>query len=351
MQSELNKYILSEQSSIKEALERINGLTTPPRTLFAAGIDNVISGSLTDGDIRRGLLAGVSLQDPVTKVMHRRFMRLIKGCEDPECLRAARRMDITVLPVLDAKGRMTDLIDLQHTRCLLPMDAVLMAGGRGERLRPLTDHTPKPLLPVGGKPIIDYNVEALRQCGIKNIYATVNYLHEQLETHFAERGDTFPVTCVVESKPLGTFGSIGLLKSALTHSNILVMNSDLLTTIDFEKMYEHHEAGQAALTMAVTTYGVSVPYAIVRTEGDKVLSFEEKPTYNYFANAGIYIVRRELLQELSGADYVDATDFIDSLLAAGEKVSYFPIDGTWIDIGSPDDYAMANRKMSVSGCV
>lgn len=341
------KYILNENACIKDALECINSLTGTLRTLFVADAEGVIRGSLTDGDIRRGLIAGVTLDAPVCKVMHRHFMYLTAQEEAPETIRSARHMGINLLPVLDKEGHMTDLMDLQQTHCILPMDAVLMAGGRGERLRPLTDSVPKPLLPVAGKPIIDYNVEALHRCGIKNIFATVNYLHEQIEEHFSKRNDDTPVRCILEPKALGTLGSIGLIKS-FRHANVLVMNSDLLTTIDIEKMYEHHQASQAALTMAVTTYGVSVPYAIVRTQDDRVTSFEEKPTYNYFANAGIYIIRTDYLASVSGHERVDATDFIDSLLAQGLKVSYFPIEGTWIDIGSPDDYRMANRKSGLN---
>ena len=129
-----------------------------------------------------------------------------------------------------------------------------------------------------------------------------------------------------EDRPLGTFGSVGLIKD-LKHDNVLVMNSDLLTTLNFEKMYEHHISSQAALTMAVVPYTVSVPYAILRTEQDRVLGFEEKPTYNYFANAGVYILHRHLLKDIDGSTRIDATDFIDTLLSQGLKVGYFPIDG------------------------
>lgn len=343
MKREFNKYILNENACIKDALECINSLTGSMRTLFVSDNNGKIVGSLTDGDIRRGLIAGMSLEAPVSDVMHRQFIYLKKNTDSANTMRSARANGINVLPVVDDEGLMVDLIDMQQTLCMLPLDAVLMAGGRGERLRPLTDSTPKPLLPVAGKPIIDYNVDALHRYGIKNIFVTVNYLHEQIESHFANRADDTPITCVTEPMALGTLGSIGLIKD-FSHSNVLVMNSDLLTTLDFEKMYEHHETSGAALTMAVTTYGVSVPYAIVRTQDDRITGFEEKPTYNYFANAGIYIIRTEHLKSVSGHKRLDATDFIDYLLSQGEKVSYFPIDGTWIDIGSPDDYRLANQK-------
>lgn len=346
MHSRFEPSVIPSRATVKQALERINSLKGIPLTLFVTAPDGALCGTLTDGDIRRGLLAGASLDDEVTAVMHRDYRFLPQDGETALRFRQAREAGIEVMPVLGPDRHILDIVDLRHTHALLPLDAVLMAGGRGERLRPLTETVPKPLLPVGGKPIIDHNVEALQRCGISNIHVTVNYLHEQLERHFAERRDPTPVRCTLEPAPLGTFGSIGLVEG-LTHDNVLVMNSDLLTTIDFEKLYERHLESGAALTMAVTTYTVSVPYAIVHTEGDRVESFREKPTYNFFANAGIYIVRREMLATVTGRERVDATDFIDSLLARGLKVAYFPIDGTWIDIGSPDDYAMACSKMDM----
>lgn len=340
--------LIRATQTITQALERINSLQGVPLTLFVVEADGTLAGTLTDGDIRRGLLRGTSLQNPVSQIMHREYRYLRRGDEEgTRSFKQARELNLAVLPVLDDTGHILDVIDLSCTSAILPLDAVLMAGGRGERLRPLTDSVPKPLLPVGGKPIIDYNVQALRRCGINNIFVTVNYLRTQIEEHFSRDKEYAAVKCVAEPLPLGTFGSIGLVEG-LTHKNVLVMNSDLLTSINFEKMYEHHLQTEAALTMAVTTYTVSVPYAIVRTQADRVESFREKPTYNFFANAGIYIVGRELLSTVTGKERVDATDFIDSLLAKGLKVTYFPIDGTWIDIGSPDDYAMACKKMDAN---
>ncbi|MCM1005968.1 MAG: nucleotidyltransferase family protein [Prevotella sp.] len=345
MNTRFEPILINEKSSVKEALKRINSLRGLPLTLFVTDDEGTLVGTLTDGDIRRGLLAEALLSDSVAKVMYKQFRFLRRGDEDAaRHFRKARELNLSVLPVIDDCGKILDVIDLRHTSAMLPLDAVLMAGGRGERLRPLTENVPKPLLPVGGKPIIDYNVEALRRCGISNIFVTVNYLHSQIEDHFANSEDFNTVKCVLEPAPLGTFGSIGLV-NGLKHRNVLVMNSDLLTSINFEEMYEHHLNTEAALTMAVTSYTVSVPYAIVRTHADRVESFQEKPTYNFFANAGIYIVNRDLLASVTGKERVDATDFIDSLLAAGQKVAYFPINGTWIDIGSPDDYAMACSKM------
>lgn len=346
MDHRFEQTLIPDTYTVKQALLQMDSLKGVPRTLFVIDSSQTIVGSLTDGDIRRGLLAGTLLTSPLSQVMHRDFMFISpEGSDTDAKLKKAADLDIRVLPILDGDRHLLDIIDLQHTTALLPIDAVLMAGGRGERLRPLTDTVPKPLLPVGGKPIIDHNIEALRRCGVSNIVVTVNYLHTLIEDHFRLSPTLHNVQCVLEPKPLGTFGSIGLVDT-LSKPNVLVMNSDLLTSINFADMYRHHIQSEADLTMAVTTYTVSVPYAIVQTIGDSVQSFQEKPTYNFFANAGIYIVKRSLLNAVSGQTRIDATDFIDSLLADRRKVSYFPIDGTWIDIGSPDDYAMACSKFN-----
>lgn len=329
-------------STVRQALEHICSLGPgAPLTLFATDGEGRLLGTLTDGDIRRGLLAGATLATSVAEVMNRAFRALRPGADTLGTFTAARDLGIKLLPRLDGDGRVAEIVDMRRTDSLLPLDAVIMAGGRGERLRPLTLTTPKPLLPIGGTPIIDRNVAALRRSGITNIFVTVNYLHELIEEHFAPQGDS--IKCVLEDKPLGTFGSIGLC-GPFRHDNVLVMNADLLTTLCFEKMYRHHIRSGAALTMAVIPYSVSVPYAILRTEGDRVLSFEEKPTYTHYANAGIYMVRTPLLCSITGRERVDATDFIQSLIDAGRKVAFFPIDGTWIDIGSPQDYRLANDR-------
>lgn len=345
--TEYTACLIPENATVRDALARICSLSGLPLTLFITSTTGRLLGTLTDGDIRRGLLAGATLQTPAAEVMNTGFRALHSGADNLDAFSAARALGLELLPVLDAEGRIEQILDLRHVTSQLPVDAVVMAGGRGERLRPLTLTTPKPLLPVGDVPIIDRNIHALLSAGISSIFVTVNYLHEQIEAHLAPQPAHATVTCVRETQPLGTFGSIGLIKQCppgLTKPDTLVMNADLLTTLSFEKMYRHHRDTGSALTMAVIPYTVAVPYAILQTEGERILSFEEKPTYTYYANAGIYMVQTPLLQRITGRERVDATDFTAALIAEGRKVTYFPIDGTWIDIGSPQDYRLANEK-------
>ena len=341
----MNQHIISESSTIIEALERLNNLSGHAvMTLFVTNEKNVMTGTLTDGDIRRGLIAGVQPSESVSKVMRRKF-RALSGDEiNVEQLRSYRNHGVKLLPLLNSNGNITEIIDTTVTPTRLPVSAIMMAGGKGERLRPLTLTTPKPLLEIGGKAIIDYNVEALARCGVTNISVTVNYLAEKIIDHFSEPVAGVCVKCVRENMPLGTIGSAALVDLPQTGDTI-VMNSDLLTTISFEDMYIRHSEEQADITIAAIPYNVSVPYAILNTQGACVTSLEEKPSYAYYANAGIYIISNKLLHNLSPDQRTDATDLIEQAIAQNLKVVYFPISGMWIDVGSPADFQHASELM------
>lgn len=341
------KYMISAEASLLAAMERINRLSDDSLTLFVEPSpgSGLIAGSLTDGDIRRALISGASLTDTVDSAMRRDYMALRPDDDALRVFARARSRGVRMLPRLDSDGRLAEVIDLATRKNLLPLDAVLMAGGRGERLRPLTLETPKPLLRIGGKPIIDYNVEELEANGIENIFVTVNYLKEQLIEHFAQRRGSARVSCVEEPCRLGTMGSLALVEG-LSHDNLLVMNSDVLTGLSFADMLRHHLDSDADLTMATIGYNVAVPFAILDIDGDRVTGMKEKPSYNYSANAGVYMMKRSLVSRIVPGKYLDAPDFILSLIADGLKVSHFPIRGTWIDIGSPADFKYADELMS-----
>ena len=340
----LNRHRISCSASVRDALLLINGLSGSSMTLFAVDDSGIMRGTVTDGDIRRALIGGVTMEDSVERVMHEEFLHVGPGDNLPLAIAEGRRRHIDLLPVVD-KGRITDILDLRTLKTSLPIDAVMMAGGRGERLRPLTEKTPKPLLPIGGKAIIDYNVDELEACGVERIFVTVNYLAEKIEEHFRGRRGRAKVECVREPSRLGTIGSLSLV-DGLTKDNVLLMNSDLLTTLDFEGMYLHHVRSGAGITMAAVSWNVSVPYALMTLEEGLVKGLEEKPTFNYFANAGVYLIRRELLSRIPRGGYLDAPDFISAFIADGGEVGCYPIEGTWIDIGSPNDYRYADELMA-----
>ncbi|MCH5215300.1 MAG: NTP transferase domain-containing protein [Muribaculaceae bacterium] len=333
-------YLLPLSSTVIDALKLLNELSGTSTTIFVVNANNCVVGTITDGDLRRSLVNGVSLLDGVDKVMHQDFTAFKNGKIDIATIRIARNKGIRIVPLLNEKGELTAVIDFNRLKSILPIDAVLMAGGKGERLRPLTLETPKPLLKIDNKCIIDYNIETLTQYGISNIHVTTNYLSQQIENHFSTPIATIHVKCVKEPKRLGTIGSTKLI-SDWQHSDILVMNADLLTSINLEEFYLCHSQSNAMLTVASFPYTVSVPYAILQDEDGNVTGLTEKPTYNYFANAGIYLLKRECLNYIPDDEYFDATDLIETLLNHRCKVKRFTINGTWIDIGSPDDFRQA----------
>lgn len=340
----MNQYVIKENATLLEALHQLNLLSGKQMVLLVTNECDVMTGTLTDGDVRRALLGGVSLDAQVKEAMHRNFKAIKTKDVDVVMMRNCRINGVGILPHLNDDGTIKTVYDLTKTKAVLPLSAILMAGGKGERLRPLTLNTPKPLLEIGGKAIIDYNIEALASVGITDITVTTRYLADQIHEHFSTPVAGVNVKCVTETLPLGTIGAASLV-SRSEEGNTLVMNSDLLTTISFEEMYMRHIEEHADVTIAAIPYVVSVPYAILTTEGAQVKGIEEKPSYSYYANAGIYIFSNKLLDTVPSDSRTDATDLIEQAINNGLKVVYYPINGTWIDVGSPNDFKQAQDLM------
>lgn len=338
---DVSKYCISQKATIREALKQINDISNIAQMLFVVNIDKQVVATLSDGDIRRGLISGCELTDAVETIMFYNFRYLQAENVDIMQLRQYRLLKLPVLPILAPDNRLVDVVNLRMQKSLLPIDAIIMAGGKGERLRPLTLTTPKPLLPVGDKAIIDHNVDRLISYGIEHISVTTNYLAEQLEEHYRELHNNVQVQCVRETKFLGTMGSVRLVKEF--HNDVLlVMNSDLFTDVDFEDMYLHFIENKADMSIAAVPYTVSIPFGICDLDGHDVKGIVEKPTYNYYANAGIYMMRCEVLDIIPENEFYNATDLIGALVKNGSKVIRYPLKGTWIDIGSMSEYQKAN---------
>lgn len=341
--TDYNDHIIRQTATIREAMVAINRLKDGVLTLLVINDSGVLQGSLTDGDIRRGLIAGVTLQDCVEQVMNPSFHAFSDRRFSMELIRRFRENRYSLIPYLNDDGTIRRLYDLRRKRSILPVDAVLMAGGRGERLRPMTDTLPKPLLKIGNKCIIDHNVDRLAEFGIENIYITVNYKAELLKQHFAERKDPdIAFHCIEEPQPLGTIGSVRLIDD-FKEDTVLVMNSDLFTNINYEDFFTEFLNEQADMAVATVPYSVNVPYAIMQLSGNEVTGFEEKPNYTYYANAGIYLIKKELLKLIPADRFFHATDMIQLLIENRYKVVRFPIMGYWLDIGKPDDFKKAQE--------
>ncbi len=337
----MNKHFINKNKSLLEALSQINDIGTGPLVLFVVDDDKRIVGTLTDGDSRRALIKGASVNDKAESIMHRNFNYMtIDNIDDVREIKRQKNMLMKLIPVLDTDKHIVDIIDLDKYKTRLPVDAVLMAGGKGERLRPLTEKTPKPLLKVGDKCIIDHNIDRLISYGINHINVTVNYLKEQIEDHYKSSRNGVQIQTVREPKYLGTIGSIRFIDS-FYNDTILVMNSDLFTNIDYEDFFLHFQLHNAVMSVAAVPYNVSIPYGILDLEGREIQGLIEKPKYNYYANAGIYLIKRRALDEIPNETFFNATDLIEKLIAKNKKVIRYPLNGTWIDIGNPQEYQKA----------
>jgi dTDP-glucose pyrophosphorylase len=335
----LIKYIISNQGSVLDALKQIDEISAlGTKILFVIDETNKVIGSVSDGDCRRGLIKGKTLESSVTEIMNKSFTFLKHDEYEIAKIQKIRDKDIKFVPELNQDGSLYAIRDFSNGKSFVPVDAVMMAGGKGERLRPLTLDTPKPLLKVADKPIIDYNVENLLKNGITHINVTVNYLGDQIEKHFNESINNIKVKCVREPNFLGTIGSIKFVKE-WHNDTILLMNSDLFTNIDIEAFYFHFIKHNADMSVAGVPYNVNIPYGIFEIQNTReIIGITEKPSFHYYANAGIYLFKRELLDMIPNDTFFNSTDFIDTLLRDNKKVIRFPIAGYWIDIGKPEDY-------------
>ena len=343
MMNSFLKYIIKDTQCILDALRLLNNMDKgSTRTLFVINEKNEMIGTLTDGDIRRKLVEGYDTTSTVSEIMHKEFRYLQENAISVSEIHKAKEIGISLLPVLNNQKRIIDIINLNITKSYLPIDAVLMAGGKGERLRPITEKMPKPLVKVGDKAIIDYNIDRLISYGLKNISVTVNYLGEQLEKHFSNPINGVKVDYIREPKYLGTIGSIQFVKE-FHNDTILVMNSDLFTNIDYEDFYLHFKEHDADMSVAAVPYTVSIPYGIFELEGRNIQGIKEKPVYNYYANAGIYLIKKSALKYIPENIFFNATDLIDELVKQQMKVIRFPITGYWIDIGQHSELKKAEE--------
>ena len=338
----MKNHLISQDISLLEALSAICALAPEPLVLFVLNEKNQMVGTLTDGDSRRALIKGASVNDKVETIMHRDFNYMkVDDLDDVKEIKRQRELKMKLIPVLDADNHIVEIINLEDHKTRLPIDAVLMAGGKGERLRPMTETTPKPLLKVGEKCIIDHNIDRLINYGVKHISVTVNYLKEQLEEHFAEPRGEVKVQTVREPKFLGTIGSIRFVPEFF-NDTVLVMNSDLFTNINYEDFYLHFKEHDADMSVAAVPYDVDIPLGILNLDGRNITGLSEKPHFGYYANAGIYLIKKSALELIPEDKMFHSTDLVEALIAAGRKVIRFPLNGTWIDIGTPQEYRRAN---------
>jgi dTDP-glucose pyrophosphorylase/CBS domain-containing protein len=305
--------------------------------------------TLSDGDIRRGLIAGLEMSDPIERLLEIKaktphpFAASAPLAADPETLLDLMRgRGVRQIPLLSDEGRVVDIITLSDLLVEEPraLQAVVMAGGFGTRLRPLTEDMPKPMLPIGGRPIMELIVAQLRDTGVKKINITTHFQAQKIFDHFGD-GSEFGVdiSYVREESPLGTGGALGLLDPPT--DPLLVINGDILTDIDFRAMQAHHQEQGAMMTVAVRHYEVQVPYGVVDCDGARVRGVREKPNVGFFVNAGIYLLEPEVYGFIPVNQHMHMTDLIETLIREGRVVVNFPVREYWLDIGQHADYERA----------
>jgi dTDP-glucose pyrophosphorylase len=341
-----NQFIISEASNAKEALDKINREAIQSISLFIYDQEHKIIGTLTEGDIRRGLLAGMSLTDKVSNFMNRSFRYFEQDGNNYTKFKDYKALNIRYIPVLDNSKRLISVNNLDELHSNIPATALLMAGGLGERLRPLTNDTPKPLLPVGDKKIIDYNILGLQKHGINNFYVSLRYKAEMIMQHLDQLVKApSKISYIHETDARGTAGALSELKDIKTEY-VILMNSDLLTNVDFSVLYEKLTSTNSDMVMATIPYNIDVPYAIVEIDkNERIHALTEKPRYTYYANAGIYLMKKEMIGHVPKEGKYDATNFTEDLIRKGYKVVSQPILGYWLDIGRHEDYSKAQNDI------
>ena len=338
------EHLLLEGSTIKSALVKLEELAKDA-ILFVIDSTGKLIGSLTDGDVRRGLIQGVSIDDTVDTIIQPKPKFLRKGKYDIKKVIEYRESNLRILPIIDKDNVIINVINFREIRSYLPVDAVIMSGGRGERLRPLTDNTPKPMLLVGDKPILELNIDRLSLYGIDDFWVAVKYLGEQIQQYFGNgSAKNVRINYVWETEALGTIGAVSKIKN-FEHDHILVMNSDLLTNIDYEHFFLDFLEQDADFSVITIPFEVSIPYAVLETKQRLIVDFKEKPTYTYYSNGGIYLMKKSVLGHIPEGTHFNATDLMEQLIAIKSKVVSYPLNSYWLDIGKPADYAKAQEDI------
>ena len=339
------RHIAHIDISVKHALKQLDTLAADA-VLFLVDDENKLIGALTDGDLRRGFIKGLGFEDHLSKFIQPNPKFIQQGNYNLKEIIALRNNFFTIFPVINTENQIINVVNFRRQKSYLPVDAIIMAGGRGERLRPLTDETPKPLLKVGNKPILEHNIDRLNNFGIDDVWISIRYLGEQIKATFEKGEDkSMRIKYVSEESPLGTAGALSLVDE-FVHDHILMMNSDLLTTIDFEEFYLFFQEHDADLAVACIPYQVNIPYAVMETENLVVTGFKEKPTYTHYSNAGIYLMKRSVSELVPKNKVFNATDLMEELIKSGKKVVSYPFMGYWLDIGRHEDFEKAQRDIT-----
>lgn len=342
---DISKHFIKSEDSIKKALQLLSDVGYDT-VLFVIDNKQRLVGCLTDGDIRRGLLENISIDHSIKSIVNKNPKFLKEGETNVEKLKNLRKKNYKIIPVLDDNKVIVSFVNFRTKISYLPVDVVIMAGGLGSRLKPLTDKTPKPLLKVGDKTIIDHNIDRITSFGVKNIWITVRHMANQIIEKIGNGSEReVRIKYVVEDIPLGTIGAVSKIND-FKNDYILVTNSDVLTNINYEDFFSDFIKNEADMSVVTIPYDVKIPYAVMETKDNKVISFLEKPTYTYLSNGGIYLVKKSILKNIPLNKFYNSTDLMELLIEKNLKLISYPMREYWLDIGKHDDYLKAQNDIN-----
>lgn len=339
------KILVSPDINIQEVLQVLN--KEAMQLVLIVDKEGRLLGTVTDGDVRRALINNIPLSAPVHEIMFTTPTTATESASKKSLLTLMQNKDIKSIPIL-TDGKVVGVETLYHilmkTRHENPI--FIMAGGFGTRLRPLTDNCPKPMLHIGDKPILETVILSFINSGFVNFYISTHFMPEQIQAYFGD-GSKWGINIhyVYEDCPLGTGGALGLLPQDIPDLPIIMMNGDVLTKVNFERLLEFHNENSAHATMCVREYDYQIPYGVINGDGNKIISMEEKPTQRFFINAGIYVVSQELARTVPVNHIIDMPTLLGQSIAKEKDVLMFPIHEYWLDIGRMDDFNRAQADI------
>lgn len=347
---DFKKLFLKPDTSIQKAIEIIDNYN--PKFVIVVNEKYELVGTITDGDIRRGLLKGFTLKDPLKLVMNKKPISINEHLPKKAYLELMNKYCLNQLPVINKNKKVIGLrlLDELISKTSEQKDniVIIMAGGLGKRLRPFTDHTPKPLLEINGRPILEIILGNMISEGFTNFFISINYMAEKIIDYFGD-GSRWKVNIeyLQEKEPLGTAGSLSLLE-VIPKKPMVVLNSDLVTKASFQDMLEFHsQQKNSELTMGLVEYDFKIPYGIVTLDDINIVEIKEKPVQNFFVNAGIYIIEPRVLKEIPHNTFMDMTDVIRNIINSSKKTTAYPIREYWIDVGRYKDLKRAGNDIKV----
>lgn len=351
--SEIDEYTISNNASIFEAIEKIN--INGKRFIVVIDKNKKITGLATDGDIRRALLEEISIYDLITKAMNTNYMFLPHDSSASEINNFLRLNKTSFLPLIELKTGILKSIFLRESSSALAMDSeiqapvMILAGGFGKRLRPLTDNIPKPMLHINGIPMLEIIISNLTNFGFKKFFLSTFYMSEFIQDYFEDGSSRgIEITYLKEDEPRGTAGSLSMIPRELDFEDILIMNADILSNLNFREFLEYHKTGRYDFSVATAFHNYQIPYGVIKSKSGKISSIHEKPRHSENISAGIYIAKKTAIDcYVNKNGYQDMPELINSLIKDQKNLGSFPIHEYWLDIGKKEDFVKAQTDVKI----